>query len=164
MDHYELNVLEIIQSHDYISQRDISNQAGISLGMVNMLIKKFIGVGIIKAERLNGKKIKYMLTPSGVNYLSKKTTDFIARSYNAVLKIKDHMKEKLLVHYGEQETVLVYGENDEIKAILIDVLKELHYPYQMVSLSQVEQLVQENQKFVYWKGEDFPSGINILNQ
>ncbi len=36
-----LSILEVILKYDHISQQDISSETGLSLGMVNMLIKKF---------------------------------------------------------------------------------------------------------------------------
>jgi predicted transcriptional regulator len=155
MELYEINMLEVIQKHDYISQRDISSEVGISLGMVNLLIKKFAKTGLIKAERLSGNKVKYMLTASGFTYLSKKTVDYISRSYKAVLKIQNHMLSVLDENYAKDEMVYIYGMDDDVGEILTDLLRHHGYKYQWVVKPA------EGMKFVQWQdaGND---GIFIL--
>ncbi len=157
MDLYEINMLEVIHKHDYISQRDISSEVGISLGMVNLLIKKFAKTGLIKAEKLSGNKVKYILTPTGFTYLSKKTVDYISRSYKAVLKIQNHMISVLEENFEKNEIVYIYGMEDEVAEILVDLLKLNGYKYHWV----VEKEIKEGMKFVQWQdaGND---GIFIL--
>lgn len=146
MEPIELTVLQAIHSYEEISQRDLSSQCGISLGTVNLLIKKFVQVGLIKIEQLNGKKAKYILTPKGFSVLSKKSLDYIARSYTAVLKVKSHIHETLSHHYAEGESVVIYGARDEIFAVLVEVLKEQGRSYKFI-----EEL-PESAKFVHWDG------------
>ncbi|GAU77790.1 winged helix-turn-helix transcriptional regulator [Fusibacter sp. 3D3] len=155
METHEVNILSVIQQNDMISQRDISDQTGLSLGMVNLLLKKFIKVGLIKTERLNGNRIKYMLTPSGFTTLSKKTLHFITRSYQAVLKIRGHIETLILERFQHDEIVYIFGQQDEIAAILIDVLSAHKYNYEWV---------KENPKtnnFVYWDDQTL-KGIHLL--
>lgn len=155
MEMYEMSVLEVISKYDEISQRDISNRVGISLGMVNLLIHKFVKVGLVKVESLNGKKVKYILTPSGFTFLTKKTVDYISRSYAAVLKVKVHMDDILQTHYIEGETVLIYGAHDEVYDVLLEVLinRDINY----IKIDDFEQV----EKFVHWEVE-IHQGIFLL--
>jgi predicted transcriptional regulator len=140
----ELNMLEVIHKHDYISQRDISNEVGISLGMVNLLLKKFIKVGIIKAEKLTGNKVKYILTSDGISFLSNKTVDFVARSYQAVLKIQSHISDVIFQNYELGEVVYIYGLHDEIGNMLVDVLKKNGYTFHWITNPD------DKVKFIQW--------------
>ncbi|MBM7560910.1 winged helix-turn-helix transcriptional regulator [Fusibacter tunisiensis] len=155
MELYEISMLEVIQKHDYISQREISSEVGISLGMVNLLLKKFAKTGLIKAEKLSGNKVKYMLTPSGFSYLSKKTVDYIARSYKAVLKIQNHMLSVIQAHFKPDEMIFIYGKHDEIGQLLEDLLKTHGYDYMWI------ESPEKHLKYVQWQdaGAD---GIFIL--
>lgn len=155
MDLYEMSVLEVISKYDEISQRDISNRVGISLGMVNLLIHKFVKVGLVKVESLNGKKVKYILTPNGFSFLTKKTVDYISRSYSAVLKVKAHMGEILQKHYIDGEIVLIYGANDEIYDVLLEVLKSRDVAYKTI------ENYENINKFVHWEVE-IQHGIFLL--
>lgn len=155
MDLFELNLLEVIHKHDMISQREISSEVGISLGMVNILIKKFMKTGIIKAERLTGNKVKYMLTTDGFTYLSKKTIDYISRSYQAVLKIQTQMLEIIEMNYHKDEIINIYGLKDEIGELLVQMLKVHGYRY-----SWIED-VAGHDKYVQWQDAE-AGGIFLL--
>ncbi len=155
MESYEINMLEVIQQHEYISQRDLSHEVGISLGMVNLLLKKFAKTGLVKMERLNGNKVKYMLTPSGFAYLSKKTVDYIARSYQAVLKIQQHMLSVLREHYSLEDTVVICGPRDDVGMLLEDLLKAHGYTYRWVDKPPT------GEPFLQWQ-DSAAEGIFIL--
>ncbi len=155
MEMYEMSVLEVISKYDEISQRDISNKVGISLGMVNLLIHKFVKVGLVKVENLNGKKVRYILTPSGFTVLTKKTVDYISRSYAAILKVKAHMDDVLQTHYSDGETVLIYGAHDEVYDVLLEVLKNRDINYKTIDY------YEEVDKFVHWEVE-IQQGIFLL--
>lgn len=148
-------MLDVIRQCDYISQREISNKVGISLGMVNLLLKKFIKVGIIKAEKLTGNKVKYILTPEGITFLSKKTIDFVSRSYQAVLKIQNHMMQMIEEEYDFDETVVILGIQDEIGEMLIDILRKRGNPYIWISESG------NHHKYVQWQDPQ-EEGIYLL--
>ena len=124
MEQVEMNILGVIQNEPEVSQREISERVGLSLGMVNLLLKKFLKVGWIKAEKINGNKMKYLLTPNGISQLSTRTMDYISRSYKAVLKIRMQIRDLLIAEYTEGEEVIIVASENEIFDILVDVLRE----------------------------------------
>lgn len=157
MDISEINILELLQSNELLSQRELSEKTGLSLGMVNLLIKKFVKIGIIKTERLNGNKIKYMLTPNGFSYLANKTIQYVSKSYQAILKIRYQLKTQVIKYYAKDEVVYIVAEEDEIYAILIDVLKDEGYSWERID----EPL--ENVKYLTWGSEITDSyGIDVF--
>lgn len=156
MDFNELNMLEVIHRHEYISQRDISSEVGISLGMVNLLLKKFLKVGIIKAEKLTGNKVKYILTPEGIAFLSKKTIDFVSRSYQAVKKIQIHMLDVVSEHYTKDEIVTMIGQDDEVGNLLFDALKHNGY-----KISWPDHI--DGEKYLQWSDPE-GKGIYVLHK
>lgn len=155
MDLFELNLLEVIHKHDTISQREISSEVGISLGMVNILIKKFIKTGLIKVEKITGNKVKYILTTEGFTYLSKRTIDYISRSYQAVLKIQTQMLETIEMHYEKDEIIFIYGLKDEIGELLVQMLKVHGYKYRWI-----EEVIGHD-KYVQWQDAE-EDGIFLL--
>lgn len=157
MDFNELNMLEVIHRHEYISQREISNEVGISLGMVNLLLKKFLKVGIIKVEKLTGNKVKYILTPEGIVFLSKKTIDFVSRSYQAVKKIQVHMLDVVNEHYDADEVIVMYGQDDEVGNLLFDILKHNGY-----KINWTEHIDDED-KYLQWS-DPKGKGIYVLHK
>ena len=54
----DLNILRHLESEQKVSQRDLSNSLGISLGKVNFIIRALINKGIIKAKNFKNNKNK----------------------------------------------------------------------------------------------------------
>ncbi|MFW6274035.1 MAG: winged helix-turn-helix transcriptional regulator, partial [Halanaerobium sp.] len=77
MDKKITDVLQILDKEDSPSQRQIAEETGFSLGLVNILIKKAVKKGFIKIEKLNSRNIKYILTPAGIKEKTDKTIDYI---------------------------------------------------------------------------------------
>ncbi len=86
-DNPELQLLESIysvteegSSPALVSQRELANTAGLSLGLTNTLLKRFIERGWVKLLHVNGRKIKYALTPSGLEEIAVRTVDYFMRA------------------------------------------------------------------------------------
>lgn len=83
----EFEVLDQINKNSDIKQREISASTGLSLGSVNLVIKNLIKKGYLTAKRINSRNIKYLVTPSGIEMISRKSfnfykkTVFIVREY-----------------------------------------------------------------------------------
>ena len=80
----KLNQFQILKSLEQCSrstQRQLSNNLGVSLGKVNYCLKSLIKKGFIKVNnfRNSNNKIQYsyLLTPKGIEEKAKLTLDFI---------------------------------------------------------------------------------------
>ena len=62
----EYKVLSHLQENETTTQRHISARTGLSLGSVNLLLKKMVRKGLVKIERLNKRTVRYILTPQGI--------------------------------------------------------------------------------------------------
>ena len=124
----EVLILEELEKNSEITQRDLSEKTGLSLGMVNLLLKKFVKKGLVKLERLDGKSFRYILTPEGFKEKSKKTIDYIKRYYNKTLIIKQNI-ERIIQTYGRNRTYVLFGNDKEMKEIIEGLLKELEVDY-----------------------------------
>ena len=86
-------ILTLIEEYPEISQREISNRLGLSLGGVNYCIKSLVEKGWVKAQNFNHSKNKlsymYLLTPLGFYEKIKITSAFLSRKmkeYEALKK------------------------------------------------------------------------------
>jgi len=69
-----------------VSQRELAARTGMSLGLTNTLLKRFIERGWVKLLHLNGRKVKYALTAEGMEEIAMRAVDYFARaSQNASL-------------------------------------------------------------------------------
>ncbi len=65
LDVRELEILEKIEGNGHLTQRDLSREVGIALGLVNHLLKKMVRKGWIKIKNVDAKGIRYLITPQG---------------------------------------------------------------------------------------------------
>jgi EPS-associated MarR family transcriptional regulator len=76
-------VLHLLQENPNISQRDIANRLGISLGGVNYCLRGLVEKGLVKlknAQKSESKlKYAYLLTPHGIAEKSEMTARFLKR-------------------------------------------------------------------------------------
>jgi EPS-associated MarR family transcriptional regulator len=79
----KLQVLRALQDKPDMTQRELAQQLGVSLGRVNYCIKALVDKGYVKvgnfAASNNKLRYAYILTPSGVAEKASLTTAFIAR-------------------------------------------------------------------------------------
>lgn len=119
----ELDILRLVSENPEISQRKISEQAGISLGQVNFLIKKCVKKGWIKLEGQTAKSIRYNITPKGLLEKAEQTRDYIKASYLAVIKLTESMRAIEDDYIQKGKELFVTGEDDELMAIARLALK-----------------------------------------
>ncbi|MGB4434722.1 MAG: winged helix-turn-helix transcriptional regulator [Defluviitoga tunisiensis] len=139
-------MLEIIENNASVTQRDLSEKTGLSLGMVNLLLKKFVKKGIVKLERLDGKSFRYILTPEGFKEKSKKTIDYIKRYYQKTLLIKQNI-ERIIRIYGRNRTYILFGKDREMKEIIEGILKELNVDY--ITENDINK-IDKSKIILYW--------------
>jgi EPS-associated MarR family transcriptional regulator len=77
----QFQILKSLEQDSRSTQRQLSNNLGVSLGKVNYCIKSLIEKGLIKVNNFRNNKNKiqysYLLTPKGVEEKAKLTLDFI---------------------------------------------------------------------------------------
>lgn len=80
-DEYRYKILKLVESNPAISQRELAQQLGISLGKVNFCLKALIDKGLLKATNFRNNKNKlaymYLLTPSGIEEKASITLRFL---------------------------------------------------------------------------------------
>ena len=76
-------VLHLLEEEPKLTQRELAQKLGISLGGVNYCLKALIDIGHIKAGNFSKNSNKsmylYLLTPQGVAEKAKLTTGFLKR-------------------------------------------------------------------------------------
>ena len=78
-----LKVLRLLQGHPDITQRQMAQQLGISLGGLNYCLKALVEKGWVKMDNFsrnpNKLKYSYLLTPRGVKAKATLTAQFLKR-------------------------------------------------------------------------------------
>ena len=85
-----LKILKHIQANPNVSQRQLAQELGVSVGKVNYCLRALIDKGFVKAGNFkrNTDKLSYLylLTPRGIEEKASLTTNFLKR------KIAEHEK------------------------------------------------------------------------
>jgi EPS-associated MarR family transcriptional regulator len=94
-------VLHLLEEQPTLTQRELAEKLGISLGGVNYCLKSLVDVGHIKAGNFKNNPDKsaylYLLTPKGISEKASLTAGFLKRKmieYHALKKEIDAIQSK----------------------------------------------------------------------
>ena len=170
---HEYQVLKHLQENEITTQRKISKRTGLSLGAVNLLLKKMARKGLIKIEKLNARTIRYILTPQGFQEKSRLSYLYIRQSYKQIIRINQAM-DQLIADRAEAidgEAIILYGPKDEIMEILVmylnhqDLLFEIHPE----TGHRAKPDLQNSRLILIWREEeenllgDCHQAVNLMN-
>jgi EPS-associated MarR family transcriptional regulator len=95
-------VLHFLEKEPELTQRELAQKLGISLGGVNYCLKALIDIGHVKADNFSKNPNKsmylYLLTPQGIAEKTKLTADFLKRKmaeYRALKKEIESVRSNL---------------------------------------------------------------------
>lgn len=109
----ELAVIREISNNHLSDQRTIAIRAGISLGLANLIIKRLISKGYVKARQLDKKKIQYMLTPQGFAEKAKKSYSFTRRTIGLFKTTKGMLRDLILSECAKgADRFIIEGNTD----------------------------------------------------
>ncbi|HOK39856.1 MAG TPA: winged helix-turn-helix transcriptional regulator [bacterium] len=111
----EYKILDIIEKEKNVSQRKIANNLGISLGLVNLFLKKLVKKGLIKIHKSSSKKsLKYLLTKEGFKerlnfnlYYLKKNIYYFSNAKEVILKKLNELNNE-----NEIKDIFIFGIDD----------------------------------------------------
>jgi DNA-binding MarR family transcriptional regulator len=105
-----LDTLLELKENPSQSQRSLAHKLNISLGLTNSILQNLIHRGLIKAQKLTGRKILYLITPKGMV----QATNFIYDRVRETQHYYQYAKDLLTAHFtnlydkGARKAVL-YG-------------------------------------------------------
>ena len=95
-DEYRYKILKLVEEKPEISQRELAEALGVSLGKANYCLKALIKIGILKATNFRNSKNKlaymYLLTPSGIEEKTKITLRFLENKMQEYEKLKKEIE------------------------------------------------------------------------
>ena len=91
----DLNLLEHIEQDPDITQASLASLLGVAVGTVNWHLKRLISKGHVKVKRAQRKKLRYIITPSGVALRARLTVEYIERSLHLYRNTRRRVTELL---------------------------------------------------------------------
>ena len=97
-DQYHFDVLRKINKKSNVTQRELANELGFSLGKLNYCLRALKTKGLIKMRNFekNPNKINYIyvLTPKGIAEKTKLTINFMKRKMKEYDELKKELRKK----------------------------------------------------------------------
>lgn len=95
MSQHELKTLLEIKDDPSLSQRSLAHKLNISLGLTNAILQNLIHRGWVKAQKMTGRKILYLITPKGMV----QATNFIYDRVRETQQYYQYAKDLLTAHF-----------------------------------------------------------------
>ena len=119
----ELALLNYIDHNSDATQRQLSEHVGMSLGAINLLLKKLIKKGLVKVERMQPTSVKYFLTPAGLANKIDRTYNYIVRTYNEIDQLRNTIVSATnsIAHKQNVQSIIFFGPKDDFSNMVQDL-------------------------------------------
>jgi DNA-binding MarR family transcriptional regulator len=110
----ELEILENIYHNPHqVSQRDLAQIAGLSLGMTNVILKRLAGKGLLTIKKVNNRNIRYAVSPKGIEAITRKSYRYFKRTIKNVVFYRESI-ETLMTRIRERDYtgLILVGQSD----------------------------------------------------
>jgi DNA-binding MarR family transcriptional regulator len=129
----ELDILAAVERGEVVTQMDLKHRIGVSIGLINALLRRAIQKGHIKARQVPYKRYAYYVTPKGFSEKSRLVAEYLARSLQFYRLARREYAELIaearnsginrlvLIGGGELAEIAVlaaWGENVTLQAIV----------------------------------------------
>lgn len=119
----ELNLLEQIEIDPDITQASMADQLGVAVGTVNWHIKRLISKGYVKVKKAQRRKLKYIITPSGVALRAKLTVDYIDQSFKLYRQTRNRVNSLILELKENGHTKIQLDAENQGPEDILDIIK-----------------------------------------
>lgn len=148
-----LSVLSAVEEEPELTQKDLASRLGVAVGMVNSYLKRVIYKGYVKTRNLQRRRLKYLLTPSGIKEKTRLTYEFLEYSYCYIRDIRRKTLALLEPYCKQDKKRVVFYGSGEVAELTMLTLQELGM--QLVAVVDekhagskcVNHVIQENSYF-----------------
>lgn len=105
-------ISETLKEKPEANQRTLAENTGMSIGLMNAVLKRFVERGWIMLSNVNGRKLAYALTAEGISELTARAKRFAMRNFS----LANECNEKIcsIINDAKEEgrrNVVLYGES-----------------------------------------------------
>ena len=130
------SIAKTLEEEPLASQRVLAENAGMSIGLMNAVLKRFVERGWIMLTNVNLRKLSYAVTPDGIAELTSRSQKFTKRTF-AIANTYNETFCHLVSESKKQgiTTLILYGKS-YIRFLLI-------YACQTLNVTFIEKEVTE---------------------
>ena len=123
------NIADTLQKEPMASQRVLAENAGMSIGLMNAVIKRFVERGWIMLTNVNLRKLSYAVTPAGIAELTSRSQTFAKRTFAIANKYNDTLCKAVSDAKQQGKTKLALYGNSYIKFLLVYACQTLNITF-----------------------------------
>src|SRR5690625_2562119 len=96
-DEHHLKVLRLLEANPDMSQRELAETLGVSVGKTNYCIRALVDKGLLKMKNFRNSENKlaysYLLTPAGIKAKAELTRRFLAQRIEEYERLKEEITQ-----------------------------------------------------------------------
>lgn len=92
---HDLRVLQAIASGQKVTQRSLSSDLGVALGLTNLLVRRLVAKGYVKVAGIGTRHIRYLMTTSGWEALTIATRQSLENTVHLYTQTREHIRNSL---------------------------------------------------------------------
>jgi DNA-binding MarR family transcriptional regulator len=121
---YDLEILSHIEDNPDITQADLATQLGVAVGSVNWYLKRLVNKGYVKVRQMQRRRLRYLLTPTGLSAKARLTREFMQASLKYYRLTREDTKRYLeQVIQAGFEAVCIKGDGDLAEIVYLTCLE-----------------------------------------
>ena len=119
-------LLELISVSPAMSQRELAQSSGFSLGLVNLAIKRLIHTGHIKISQMDKRKVEYNLTPKGMMEKARRSYLYLTTTMKTFLEYRRRL-EQLFLRLGQEghRQFAILGEGEIVLLVEMGLMHSI---------------------------------------
>ena len=114
-----LSVLSAVAEDNKATQRSLSSELGIALGLTNAYLKRAIDKGLVKIKHVPRNRYLYYLTPKGFSEKARLTGEYLKTSLNFYRKARTECNEIIYRLDKVGDTKVVLSDKNDLAEIFI---------------------------------------------
>lgn len=116
---YNRQILQAIASGQRVTQRSLSSDIGVALGLTNLLIRRLVAKGYVKIAGMGTRHIRYLMTAAGWEALGHATRQSLENTVHLYTQTREQIRtslsgvsERCETDAAGQKRVVFYGAGD----------------------------------------------------
>jgi DNA-binding Lrp family transcriptional regulator len=114
---YTRRILDRVAQEAPVSQRSLSQELGIALGLTNLLLRRLAAQGWIRIVRLRPNHARYLITPAGFVQKARLSRDYFLHTVRFYGEARDRVQQQLAQirhasHATEPASIVLYGAGE----------------------------------------------------
>jgi DNA-binding MarR family transcriptional regulator len=116
---YDRKVLQAIASGQRITQRSLSSDLGVALGLTNLLMRRLVAKGYVKVAGMGTRQIRYLMTAAGWEALAHATRQSLENTVHLYTQTREQIRGSLSaisqrcdMDAAGRKRVVFYGAGD----------------------------------------------------